>query len=261
MRRLVVAIQNLMFWPLFFAASAVYIAIATIFILVIALLASKRITLRRLRRAITWYGRTVIACGWPFVRVKYRDLSPEDMSPPYIVVCNHRSASDPFLMACLPFECIQVAKGWALKLPILGVVARLAGYLTFQEMSVDDFFEEGGRLLDEKVCIVSFPEGTRSGGREMGQFTSAIFRLALQAKAEIVPLAISGNEEIPPKGRLVLHPGLIRVEKLPAVKWDDYCEMDVFKLKNHIRDLLEAHLKSVEGQKTSSEMNHELPAM
>ena len=249
MRRVFVAIQNLMFWPLFFAASIVYISIATVFIVVIALASSKRFTLRRLRRAITWYGRTVIACGWPFVRVKYRDLNPGEKSPPYIFVCNHRSTSDPFLLACLPFEAIQVAKGWAMKLPILGPVARLAGYLTFQEISVDHFFEEGKRLLEEKVCIISFPEGTRSGSRKMGQFTSPVFRLALQKKVDIVPLAIAGSENIPLKGRLVLHPGLIRVEKLPAVKWEEYRNMDVFKLKNHVRNILDTHLKSIESDK------------
>lgn len=247
MRRLLALIQNLIFWPLFFAASFIYISIGSIFVLAIGLTTPKRFTLRMIRRAITWYGRTVIACGWPFVRVKYHDFRPEEKSPPYIIVCNHRSTSDPFLLACLPFEAIQVAKGWALNLPVLGWVAKLAGYLTFQEISVDKFFEECARLIEEKVCIISFPEGTRSGSREMGQFTSAVFRMALQTKADIVPLAIAGSENIPLKGRLVLHPGLIRVEKLPAVKWEEYRNMDVFKLKNHVRNILDTHLKSIEG--------------
>jgi 1-acyl-sn-glycerol-3-phosphate acyltransferase len=153
-------------------------------------------------------------------------------------------------MACLPFECIQIVNIWPFKLPVLGIAARIACYLSVREMPVEEFYEKGARLLEEGACIIAFPEGTRSGSRTMGPFNSSIFRLGQQCRATFVPLAISGNERIPPKGSLVLHPGRVFVDKLPAVGWEDYRNMDVFKLKNHVHRLLGEHLNRIEGELT-----------
>ncbi len=244
----VVLLQNMAFWPLVVLASALYIPAASVFVTVSGLLGSRRATMRRLRRAISWYGWVVLRCAWPFVRIAYRDLAPQERDPPYIFVCNHRSASDPFLMACLPFECIQIANVWPLRLPLLGLIAGLAGYVSVNEMPLDEFYEEAERLLGRGVCLISFPEGTRSGSRRMGPFGSSVFRLALRCRAVIVPVAIAGNEAIPHKGSLVLHPGRIRVEKLPALRWEQYREMNPYQLKSCVQERLQAHLDRIEGE-------------
>jgi len=247
MRRVVVIVQNAVFWTLFFAVSGVFIPVATVLVALIGLATPRRFAMRCVRRAISWYGWTMLRCGWPFARVKYRDLAPEERDTPFVFVCNHRSASDPFLMACLPFECIQIVNKWPFKLPVLGVVARFAGYISIMEIPFEVFRERAARLLAQGVCIISFPEGTRSGGRKMGPFGSAIFRVAHECRAKIAPLALSGNEDIPHKGSLVLHPGRVYVDKLPAVTWNEYRDMNPFRLKNHIQGLLRDHLEKVEG--------------
>ncbi len=244
---MMVVLQNLVFWPLFVAASIVFISIATVVLTLVGLLAPRRYAMRRLRRTVSWYGAVVLRCGGPFVRVKYRDFAPQQNDGPYVFICNHRSASDPFLIACLPFELVQIVNDWPLKLPILGWVASLAGYIDIMNMAVEEFYERSARLLNCGVCIISFPEGTRSGSRRMGSFTSSVFRLALRCRATLVPLAISGSEDIPRKGSLLLHPGCIYVDKLPAVTWERYRDMDAFRLKTYIRDLLCEHLSQVEG--------------
>ena len=246
MKRMITVIQNLIFWPLFLLVSLLYIPIATAVLATLALFLSHRRAMRLTRRAISRYGRLILHCTWPFARVSYVDHAPEDGEGPFIFICNHRSASDPFLMACLPFECIQIVKDWPFRLPVFGFMARLAGYLSILDMELDSFFKAARSLYNRGVCIISFPEGTRSGSREMGQFTSAVFRLSRRLRATIVPVAITGNEEIPPKGSLVLHPGLVRVHKLPALRWEDYKEMTAFKLKNHMRNLLQRHIESIE---------------
>ena len=79
-----------------------------------------------------------------------------------------------------------------------------AGYLNINIMAPELFFEKALQLLRDGVSIIFFPEGTRSAGREMGHFHGAAFKLALQSRAPIVPLCISGNENIPPRGSLLL---------------------------------------------------------
>ncbi len=235
-------IQNFIFWPLFFLVSLIYIPVATAIVATVSLFVSSRTAMWLTRRAISCYGQLVLLCSWPPGRVQYRDLAPQDGGGPFLFVCNHRSASDPFLMACLPYECIQIVKQWPFRLPVLGFMARLAGYLSIHDMPIESFYRKASKLYNERVCIISFPEGTRSGSREMGPFTSAVFRLAHTLGATIVPLAIMGNENIPPKGSFMLHPGRVRVHKLPALKWEDYKDMSIFSLKNYVRDLLAEHM-------------------
>ncbi len=244
--RFTVFLQNLIFWPLALQVSLLFIPAAAIVVTVSAIFVSRRTTMYIVRRAISRYGALIIACTWPFARVRYEDLGADDGGGPFIFVCNHRSASDPFLMACLPFEGIQIVKQWPFRLPVLGLMARIAGYLSVHDMPVDTFYQRAGRLYNEGVCLISFPEGTRSGSRRMGPFTSSIFRLAVRLRATIVPLAIAGNENIPRKGSLVLHPGAVSVTKLPAVCWEEYRDMPVFQLKNHIRDIIQGYIDTIE---------------
>ncbi len=240
---------NAAFYTSFFVASLVMIPVLSLLVCLAAPFASKRRTMRRFRRGISWYGTVVIrVCPFPFVRVKYRDLGERDDLSGCVVVCNHRSASDPFLMACLPCECIQIVNVWPFRLPVLGRYAKWAGYLSVNEMPVEEFYDAAAELLSEGVCVISFPEGTRSGSREMGQFRGAVFRLALRARVPIVPVCICGNENIPHKGSPWLHPGLVQVHKLPAVTWDTYKDLTAFQLKNRIRDIIAGHLAEMEDE-------------
>ncbi len=146
-------------------------------------------------------------------------------------------------------EGIQVVNVWPFKIPVLGFFARLAGYLSIREMPPEEFMQRAAQLLEEGVSVIAFPEGTRSGSRRMGPFHGALFRLALQTGAPIVPLCLSGTENKPTKGSVVLNPGLIRMRFLPPITAESYRGMSAFKLKNHVRDRMAAELEKMEPGK------------
>ena len=118
-------IQNLFFWPLFLGMTALFILLLAGPTTVVGLLTPRRFTVWFIRRLVTWYGRLVMWCAWPFVWVRYRDLEPKLDAESYILICNHRSSSDPFLMACMPCDAVQLVNDWPLRLPVLGWIARL----------------------------------------------------------------------------------------------------------------------------------------
>jgi len=191
------------------------------------------------RRAICWYGNIVTCFARPFVRVFWKNLEVDDLAPPYIVICNHRSASDGFMMASLatggiPSNAVQVVNSWPFRIPILGWIARRAGYLSVNEMTFEVFSAKAMKLLQDGVSIISFPEGTRSGAGKMGPFHSGIFRLALKTGVPIIMCCISGNEYIPLKGSLILHPGDIRILRMAALHPRQYQKMTVMKLKTSV---------------------------
>lgn len=230
---------NITFYAFFIIFSLVVIPLWTVFIICCRLVLSRRQTMKRLRMAIAWYGAVIIRIlPFPLVRLEYKDYTQDGPGGPYIFICNHRSASDPFLVAVLSTEAIQVVNIWPFRLPILGIIAKLAGYISVREMPFEDFKALTTKFLREGVSIIVFPEGTRSLDNSVGPFHGAIFRVALETKRPIVPLCITGNEQIPPIGSAFLRPGLIKIHRLKALLWEEYKAFDPFKLKNHIRQII-----------------------
>jgi len=235
---------NLSFYILFFSVAAVLIPILIVIGAVLAPFCSWRRTLKRIRALIRVYGITMIHLGWPFIRIRTEYVEhPPDAC---IYICNHRATSDGFLMGMLKCEGVQVVNIWPFKIPVLGFFARLGGYISIREMPAEEFMQRGSKLLSEGVSIIAFPEGTRSGGRRMGAFHGALFRLALQTEAPIVPLCLSGTENKPTKGSVILHPGLIRMRFMPPITAEFYREMTPFKLKNHVHNCMVRELEKME---------------
>jgi 1-acyl-sn-glycerol-3-phosphate acyltransferase len=240
--RLCVVWLNVSFWSLLALVSISFLVLAVPYGYLFDLLGrNRRRTLWYVRRSISHYGAAVIHCGWPLIRVRFVDYAPQE-KPPFVFVANHRSSSDAFLMAVLPFEVVQILNIWPSKLPFVNCFSRLAGYLRVREMPFEQFIEAGSKLLAEGVSIIAFPEGTRSGSCKMGQFHGSAFRLAQHVGAKICPLAISGNEHIPPRGSLVMHPGRIVISKLPSLTCEQYKDLNAYRLKTRAREMIRNHL-------------------
>ena len=239
---------NLYFYTLFVVLSATVIPILTVYVVCLGLvIPSRRKTMKRFRRAISWYGKVIITSPYPFVKVCYEDYGKNEPKEPYIFVCNHRSASDAYLMGILPHELVQIVNIWPFRIPILGIYAKLAGYLNIRMIPTEEFMQSASELLKDGVSIIFFPEGTRSTTKKMGSFHGSAFRLALETKAAIVPLCISGSENIPPKGSPLLRPGIITIRRMPAIAWSEYKDLTAFALKNRIWKLMDHELSVMES--------------
>jgi len=236
---------NLWFWPLFLLVTFFGIPLLTIWLLLRSLFSSHRVRMRMFRQMIVCYGRIVLACLFPWVRV-VRERKGESVAQPCIYICNHRAASDPFLMAMLEGELIQVVNIWPFKIPILGWFAKWAGYLSVREMPFEVFLQITSNLLREGVSMAAFPEGTRAGEGAMGPFHSSMFRVALETGVPVVPVCISGNQRIPLKGSLRLNPGKIRVRTLSPVTAETYRNWSPFRFKNHVHNLIQNELAKME---------------
>ncbi len=190
-----------------------------------------------LRFFILWYGKCIIRLAvFPFIRLTYEDTAPDETDPSIIIV-NHRSSSDPFLVAALGRESIQMVNGWPMRLPFFGFFARNAEYIDITQTHYDKLRSHIEYILRQGVSVISFPEGTRSGNLTMNQFHGSIFRVAHELKATVTPVCITGNQNIPSRN-FKLSGGHIRIRKLPSLRPETVAGLTPFALKTQVRDII-----------------------
>jgi 1-acyl-sn-glycerol-3-phosphate acyltransferase len=175
----------LIFWPVFF------LPVLAAFLLP----AAKRRHL--LRVLLLLFGLSTVRFVWrPFFRISYEDKT-EGFTGPGIVVADHRSAIDAFLVALPGRSVAQTVNGWPLRLPVLGPVARAAGYLNITEWDHDTLRARTKEVFAAGDPVVSYPEGTRSESRKMNSFHSGIFQIAMELDVPVYMLCIAGNQYMP----------------------------------------------------------------
>jgi 1-acyl-sn-glycerol-3-phosphate acyltransferase len=119
-----------------------------------------------------------------------------------VVVSNHESNADPFLISLLPWEMKWLAKASLFKVPFAGWGMWLAGDIPVVRGDVEsgrEALERCARWLEKGVPVVIFPEGTRSRTGELLPFRDGAFRLAIEAGADVLPIAVAGTRRALPK--------------------------------------------------------------
>lgn len=156
----------------------------------------------------------------------------------YMVVSNHESTSDPFLLSWLPFDMRFVAKQSIFRLPLIGWLMKLSGDIPLERgnrESVARMREECLRTLAAGVPLMMFPEGTRSPDGALGPFKDGAFELAIQAQVPVLPVVVSGTRACRPKGSLWFGQARARVRLLPPVPTAGLTREDVPRLREEVR--------------------------
>ena len=119
-----------------------------------------------------------------------------------IVVGNHASQADPFLISFLPWEMKWLSKAAMFRVPVVGWCMWLAGDIPVTRGEAASAAQALNRCklwLDRGVPVMIFPEGTRSQTDELLPFKDGAFRLAIETGADILPVALSGTRKSLPK--------------------------------------------------------------
>jgi 1-acyl-sn-glycerol-3-phosphate acyltransferase len=131
---------------------------------------------------------------------------PDDIhKQPYVVVANHESTADPFLISWLPWDMRWVGKEELWKLPVLGWMLHLSGDIPVRRGDRESAQKMRRTCLDtlsRGMSIMIFPEGTRSSKGELLPFKNGAFKLALEAQVPILPIAVEGTRACRPKGSM-----------------------------------------------------------
>ena len=188
-----------------------------------------------LRWLVLGWGIVATRVGvWPFIRLGVSGEKPG--KEPAIYVFNHRSGSDAFLVSAMKRPMIQAVNGWPLRLPLLGFVARQAGYLDITSLDYPTALQVVREHLEHGVSVIDFPEGHRSGSKAMLPFQSGAFRMARDLGVPLYPGVITGNEHNPTR-HFRLSCGRVHFHLLPPISPETARGFpSAFALKQYVRE-------------------------
>lgn len=150
-------------------------------------------------------GKTASALT-PLWNFDIEGTPPSDIRhKPYVVVANHESQADPFLLSWLPWDMRWVAKEELFQPPVSGWAMRFGGDIRLRRGegdSVRAMMTECERALEGGIPVMLFPEGTRSKDGELLPFKDGAFQLAIKMGVPVLPLAIAGTRQMRPKHSL-----------------------------------------------------------
>jgi 1-acyl-sn-glycerol-3-phosphate acyltransferase len=165
-------------------------------------------------------GRWSSKCT-PIWKFRVEGDQPNDIvSKPYIVVANHESTADPFLLAHLPWDMRWVAKEELFRPPLTGWVMRMGGDIPVRRgdgESVREMMAECKQTLASGMSLMIFPEGTRSQEGDLLPFKEGAFRLSLETGVPILPIALAGTRNCRPKGSKWFGEARAIARVLPAI--------------------------------------------
>ena len=93
----------------------------------------------------------------------------------------------------------------------------LAGYLNVEDMVWQEISETSANIISRGGALIFFPEGHRSRNKQLQRFYIGAFKLAIETGAKVVPLCLSGTDELLPPGRWWLHPARVTLKALQPV--------------------------------------------
>ena len=148
-----------------------------------------------------FYGsllRVVRAIVFGFARVEVTGKENVPRKGPLIVAANHfNNADPPVLGATMPRRLAFMAKNEMFQWPILGLAARLGGAFPVRRSEADlGALRKATGVLRSGEALAMFPEGTRSTDGKLHKAHPGTALLALRSEAPILPVAISGTENV-----------------------------------------------------------------
>ena len=162
---------------------------------------------------VYWLVRAILQ---PFFHLYFRlsrigrEHLPEE--GPVIFAANHRSFLDPFVIGTLVRRPVYYvakrelfARRWQ-----AWILNALGAFPVDRGASDEEMMRTARAILERGDCVVIFPEGTRVRPGGLGRPKRGVGRLALEAGAPVVPVAVIGTEAVRRGWRIRPHKVRIR---------------------------------------------------
>jgi 1-acyl-sn-glycerol-3-phosphate acyltransferase len=194
-----------------------------------------------IRHFIWIYGRVWLWIVSPFICLKCTVAKPDQISRPSIYVANHLSLFDIFFLSAMPvFDVIICLRSWPFKMVWYTPFMRFAEYLDVEHLSWEQILQRIHHIINKGHSVLLFPQGHRSRDGRLTRFYSGAFKLAIHFNVPIVPICITGTEQMLPPGRLWMAPANVRLECLEPIEPKAFQnELGHIELRKQVKKLME----------------------
>lgn len=192
-----------------------------------------------------WFRRAAMVCVAlnPLWHFRTSGVMIRDPRRPYVVVANHESYADIFLVSHLPWEMKWLSKAEIMKLPLMGWLMRMAGDIAVHRgdsRSRADAMKGIRDRLSKNVSVMVLPEGTRSPTSELLPFRDGAFRVAIELGLPVLPIALAGTRHAMAKGSFRFNRATAEARVLEPIETTGLTMKDVPRLRDEVRDRIAA---------------------
>ena len=177
--------------------------------------------------------------------------APDDPRRPYVVVSNHESYADIFLISHFPWEMKWLSKDTIFQIPVMGWMMRMAKDVPVhrgeRESAIAALTECRDRLA-RRVSVMIFPEGTRSRTDELLPFKDGAFQLAIESQSPILPIAIAGTRDCMAKGSFAFRRARARARVLTPIPTTGLTLADLGALRDRTRATIDTARRAIQRE-------------
>ena len=179
------------------------------------------------------------------VRVNGRHHIDPDQS--YVIVCNHQSQYDIFML----YGWLNIDFKWVMKqelrnIPVIGVACDKLGHIYVDRSNREAALasiEAAKSRVTNGTSVLFFPEGTRSRDGQLRAFKMGAFHFALDLKLPLLPITINGTRQILPSDTLDLFPGRATMTIHAPIAIDGYRRENIKQLSAFVREQIASGLE------------------
>lgn len=237
--------ENRVSWPLGLYSYVEFACCVVAFLPILAvvrLLHGRDPACRVRTRWLSRLGRLAVRLS-PLWRFRIEGRRPDDiLRRPYVVVANHESTADVFLLAGLPWDMRWVAKAEIFRYPVVGWLMRLAGHIPLARGgagSMRRMREACLHTLRHGMPVMLFPEGTRSPDGNLLPFRDGPFEMAIEAGVPVLPVAVAGTRHCRVPGSIWFGRAEARARILEPVSTEGLTLADAPALRDRVRCRIE----------------------
>ena len=180
------------------------------------------------------------------MRVKVSGREQVDESQSYVIVSNHQSHYDIFVLyGWIGIDFKWVMKASLIKIPFLGPACNKLEHIFIDRSNTQAALKsinEAKKRIVNGTSVLFFPEGTRSGSGKMLPFKKGAFKMAMDLNLPLLPVSIVGTEKILPKGTINLLPGEVEMKIHPPISVEGYDSGSMEKLMQETRRVIQSAL-------------------
>ncbi len=197
-----------------------------------------------------WCARTWSRMIARTVGARVRVVGAQHIRPgvSYVFLSTHQSYMDiPVMLGYLPAQLRIAAKREVFQIPFLGWHMRRAGHISINRGSTTEAVSTLQRAtgdIRDGVCAFLFPEGTRSRDGALQPFKKGGFKLAMQARAPVLPVTIIGTRRLLPRDSIIFRPGPVIMYVDPPIPTDTLTDEDLPAFMQQVREQMASHFVS-----------------